>query len=471
MPVIGSHVESIDASQAKMMPGVLQILNMGDFIAVVADSYWQAQRALRSIGVTYAKTDNDALNSDKLFARFGKALDDAGDNGGKSKANEGNALEAFASANKKIEAEYKVPFLAHATMEPMNCTAWVREGKCDIWTGTQVPLWARSAAAKGAGVGDDAVTMHSVFLGGGFGRRLDPDYVTQAARIAKATGYPVKMIWSREEDMAQDLYRPADISRFKGALDDQGKLVSWNNIHCTSDEPNESALVDFYDIENVSVRHAKVDMYLRLGSWRSVSHSQHGFFVESFLDELAHEAGEDPFAFRLGLLSQSPRHSAVLEGAAKMANWGSALPEGQGRGIALVRSFNSIVAEVAEVDMSSSKPRVTKVFCCIDPGFVMNPDGLTAQMESGIIYGLTAALYDEITVKDGAVQQSNFHDYHMIRMDDAPQIAVQIINGAPDNLGGAGEPGLPPAAPAVTNAIFAATGKRIRELPIAKHFA
>lgn len=470
-PVVGARVESMDATVAKTMPGVLQILNMGDFVAVVADSYWQAQQALGAIETAYTKTEIDGLDSEQMFAGFTKALDEAGAKGGNTKADYGDAAGALSSAALKVEAEYKVPFLAHATMEPMNCTAWVRGGKCDIWTGSQVPLMARSGAAEGAGVSADDVTMHSVLLGGGFGRRLTAEYTNQAARIAKATEYPVRMIWSREEDTAQDFYRPADISRFSGGLDKDGKLLSWNNVHCTEDEPAEAALVEFYDIPNVSVRNAEVEMPLRLGSWRSVAHSQHGFFVESFIDELAHAAGKDPYEFRRTLLANSPRHLAVLDGAAKMAGWGSELPEGHGRGIALARSFNSIVAEVAEVDMTGGKPRVTRMYCCVDAGFAMNPDGLTAQMESGIIYGLTAAMYDEITIKDGRVQQSNFHDYQMMRMDDAPRITVQIINGAPDNLGGAGEPGLPPAAPAVANAIFAATGQRIRELPIAKHFA
>lgn len=469
-PVVGAKIESMDASAAKAMGGVLQILNMGDFVAVVADSYWQAEQALRTIKVTYTKTENDTANTDDMFLGFAKLLDEAGDTGGSTKADYGDAVEAFQEAASTLEAEYRVPFLAHATMEPMNCTAWVRGGKCDIWTGSQVPLMARDGAAEGAGISADDVTMHTVFLGGGFGRRLTPEYTNQAARIAKATGYPVKMIWSREEDTAQDFFRPADISRFKGGLDESGALLSWNNAHCTEDEPAEAALVEFYDIPNVSVRNVEAEMPLRLGAWRSVAHSQHGFFVESFVDELAASTGQDPVEFRRRLLAKSPRHLAVLEGAAKMANWGGALPSGHGRGIALVRSFNSIVAEVAEVDMTGGKPRVVKMHCCVDAGFAMNPDGLRAQMESGIIYGLTAALYNEITLKDGRVQQSNFHDYQMMRMDDAPEIAVQIINGAPNNLGGAGEPGLPPAAPAVTNAIFAATGRRIRELPIAKHF-
>jgi isoquinoline 1-oxidoreductase beta subunit len=470
-PVVGATVASMDASAAKEMPGVLQILNMGDFVAVVADSYWQASQALAAIETTYSKSENDTANTETMFASFTQALDDAGTSGGTEKASYGDAAGAIEDAAKTVTAEYKVPYLAHAAMEPINCTAWVRDGKCDIWTSTQVPLMARKGAAEGAGVSADDVTMHSVFLGGGFGRRLTPEYSNQAARIAKATSYPVKMIWSREEDTAQDFYRPADISRFSGGLDEAGKCVSWNNVHCSDDEPGEAPLVEFYDIPNVLVRGAEVHNPLRLGAWRSVAHSQHGFFIESFVDELAHEAGRDPVEFRRELLAKSPRYLAVLEGAAKMSNWGSDLPEGHGRGIAIARSFNSIVAEVAEVDMTGNSPRIVKVHCCADAGFVMNPDGFTAQMESGIIYGLTAAMYDEITIKDGRVEQSNFHDYRMMRMDDAPEIAVQIINGAPNDLGGAGEPGLPPAAPALTNAIFAASGKRIRELPVVKHFA
>lgn len=471
VPVVGASVATMDASQAETMNGVLQILNMGDFVAVIADSYWQAERALATIKTTYTETENDTVDTAQMFANFTAALNEAGESGGSSKADYGDANGALADASDTFEAEYRVPFLAHAAMEPINCTAWVRDGKCDIWTSTQVPLMARDGAAEGAGLSADDVRMHSVLLGGGFGRRLTPEYSNQAARLAKAAGYPIKMIWSREEDTQQDFYRPADISRFKGGLDAEGKLTSWNNVHCTDDEPGEAALVDFYDIPNVLIRNAEVEMPLRLGSWRSVAHSQHGFFVESFVDEMAHKAGQDPVEFRRKLLAKSPRHLAVLEGAAKMANWGGELPEGHGLGIAIARSFNSIVAEVAEVDMTGDKPRVVKMYCCVDAGFAMNPDGLIAQMESGIIYGLTAAMYDEITVKDGRVEQSNFHDYHMMRMDDAPEIAVQIINGAPNNLGGAGEPGLPPAAPAVTNAIFAATGQRIRELPIVKHFA
>lgn len=470
-PVPGAKVEAINTATAKAMPGVREILNMGDFVAVVADGYWQAQMALNMVEPRYSRTDGDGLDSAKLSARFAKALDDAGDTGGTSLANEGDAPGALAGAAKKVVAEYKVPFVAHAAMEPINCTAWVHDGKCEIWTSTQVPLMARSAVAKALEISNDDVTVNQLYLGGAFGRRLESDYPVQAARVAKATGYPIKMIWSREEDTRQDFYRPADTSRFSGGLDSSGKPVSWNNAFTQLNGPDGSWDVAHYDIPNRSIRHAPADMHLRFGSLRSVDYSQQGFFVESFIDELAHAAGQDPFEYRRALLSKSPRHKAVLEKVAQMAGWGTPLPEGTGRGIALVKSFGTIVAEVAEVRLQDGKPRVTKVWCCADAGYVMNPDGFAAQMEGGIIYGLTTALYSGITLKDGGVEQSNFHDYQMVRMEDAPVVMVDVINGDSKVLGGAGEPSLPPLAPAVTNAIFAATGKRIRELPIAKYFA
>ncbi len=470
-PVPGAKVEAMNSTTAKAMPGVLKVLNMDDFVAVVADGYWQAQQALNVIEPRYSSTEGNALDSEKLAKRFAKALDAAGDAGGKSLAKEGDAPEAFAKAAKKLVADYKVPFVAHAAMEPINCTAWVHDGKCEIWTSTQVPLMARSAVAKALGISTDDVTVNQLYLGGAFGRRLETDYTVQAARVAQAAGYPIKMIWSREEDIRQDFYRPADISRFSAGLGGDGKPVSWNNVFTQLNDPAGSWDVAHYDIPNRSIRHAEADMHLRFGSLRSVDHSQQGFFIESFIDELAHAAGQDPFEYRRALLSKSPRHKAVLEKVAKMAGWGEALPPGSGRGIALVKSFGTIVAEVAEVKMQEGRPRVVKVWCCADAGFVMNPDGFAAQMEGGIIYGLTTALYSGITLKDGGVVQSNFHDYQMVRMDEAPEIAVDFINGDSKTLGGAGEPGLPPLAPAVVNAIFAATGKRIRELPLAQHFA
>ncbi|MEP3226260.1 MAG: molybdopterin cofactor-binding domain-containing protein [Parasphingorhabdus sp.] len=467
-PVVGATVESMDASVAKNMPGVLQILNMGDFVAVVADGYWQAEQALATIETRYSKTEGDTLDQDALFARYATMLDEAGDSEGDVETENGDVTNAFANAATKIEAEYKVPFLAHATMEPMNCTAWVRDGKCDVWSGTQSPLMARKTAAEVSGIDYDNVTYHNAFLGGGFGRRSEMDVIIMATRIAKATQYPVKMIWSREEDTTQDHYRPSATSRFQGGLDENGKAVSWSNIHTHLFDPQEAPTVPYYKIANHKIRKIDVPTHLRFGPWRSVDHSQHGYFIESFVDEMAHAAGKDGYAFRRELLAGSPRHLKVLDKVAEMSGWDQPLPAGHGRGIAFVPSFGTIVAEVAEVDMTGAKLKVKTVYVAADPGFAVNPDGFAAQMESSIAFGLTAALYGEISIKNGAVQQSNFHDYPILRINEMPDVKVEIINGDHKKLGGAGEPGLPPLAPAVTNAIFAATGKRVRELPLSK---
>ena len=470
-PVPGTRVAKMDASAAKAMPGVLQILNMGDFIAVVADSYWRAQQALNAITAEYTTAESPIRSSQDQFAAFAAALDEAGDAGGKEVFGNGDVAGAMAGAAKRISAEYRVPYLAHAPLEPMNATVWVRDGQCEIWTSTQVPLFARSAAAKALGLSKDDVTMHHPLLGGGFGRRLETDYVVMAARIGQATGYPVKMIWSREEDTQKGLFRCADMSRFSAGLDGQGRLVAYNNVFTQRHDPADACDCAFYSIPNKSIRVAEADLHLPFAAFRSVDHSQQAFFIESFIDEAAHAAGRDPLDFRLAMLGGSPRHKAVLEKVAAMANWRSKPAAGHGRGIALTESFGSIIAEVVEVDMTGGKPRVTNVWCAADPGFAMNPDGFRNQMEGGIVFGLTAALHGEISLKDGAVEQSNFHDYPMLRMDACPAIAVEIINGNHEKLGGAGEPGLPPAAPALANAIFAATGKRLRALPLAKHFA
>ncbi|NBW74397.1 MAG: xanthine dehydrogenase family protein molybdopterin-binding subunit [Sphingomonadaceae bacterium] len=471
VPVPGTRVAKMDASAAKAMPGVLQILNLGDFIAVVADSYWQAQQALNGITAEYTAAESKIRSSTDQSAAFAAALDKAGDVGGEEVIGKGKVAEAMQVAAKKLSAEYQAPYLAHAPLEPMNATVWVRDGKCEIWTGTQVPLFARSAAAKALGLSKDDVTVHHPIMGGGFGRRLETDYVIQAVRIGQATGYPVKMIWSREEDTQKGLFRPADMSRFSGGLDAKGRLVAYNNVFTQRHDPQEACDCAFYDIPHKSIRVAEAELHLPFAAFRSVDHSQQAFFIESFIDEAAHAAGRDPLEFRLAMLGGSPRHKAVLEKAAAMANWGAKPAAGRGRGIALTESFGSIVAEVVEVDMTSGKPRVTNVWCAADPGFAMNPDGFRNQMEGGIVFGLTAALHGEISLKDGAVEQSNFHDYQLMRMNECPAIAVEIINGNHEKLGGAGEPGLPPAAPALANAIFAANGKRIRALPIAKQFA
>ncbi len=468
-PVIGATVATMNDETAKTMPGVVKVLNLGDFIAVVADGYWQAQQAINTIETTWTKTENDTLDQEGLFARYNDALDEAAEDGGTSLVEEGDTVAAFTAAPTQVEAEYRVPFLAHATMEPVNCTAWVRDGVCDIWTGAQVPLRARTEAANAIGFEKEQVRIHQMALGGGFGRRLRDDYAVFGARVAQAAGVPVKTIWSREEDIQKAYYRTCTTSRFKAGLDGSGELLSWDNLFLHQKDPPDAALVDYYDIASKRIRVLEeVSMHLRFGDWRAVDASQQGFFKESFVDELATAAGKDPFEFRRALLQKSPRYLRVLEQAAEMANWGSPLPGKHGRGIAITQAFGTIVAEVAEVDMSSGTPRVTKVFCAADPGFVVNPFGFTTQMESSIVYGLTAALYGEISLKNGAVEQSNFHDYEMLRINEMPEVEVSIINGDSETLGGGGEPGLPPVAPAVCNAIYAVTGVRVRELPLSK---
>lgn len=460
-PVIGNKVKTMNDSAAKSMPGVYAVLNMDNFIAVVADSYWQAKQALDIVDVSFDITAADNISQADIFAAYDAAMDT-----GKQKklAKKGNVVTAAEAASSVFEANYQVPYLAHACMEPMNATAWVRDGKCDIWTGTQNPLGTRSVTAKTLDMDFENVSVHNQFLGGGFGRRATPDYTDQAARVAAKLDFPVKLIWSREEDIQQDHYRPAVSGRFKAAVGDDGLPTSWDSLFVHKMDPPEASHI-FYDIPNQHIRYVENENHITLGPWRSVDHTQHGFFTETFVDELAHNAGMDGYAFRRKLLKNKPRHLAVLDAAAKKAGWGKELPPGQAQGIAITESFMTIVAEVVTVDMNDVELRVTHVSCAADAGMAVNPDGFIAQMESGIIYGLTSALYGEITIEDGAVAQSNFHDYRMIRMDNAPEIDVVIIQSdAP--IGGAGEPGTPPISPAVTNAIFAATGKRVRQLPI-----
>nr|WP_298929852.1 molybdopterin cofactor-binding domain-containing protein [uncultured Erythrobacter sp.] len=465
-PVPGTVAESMDAARSKEMSGVLQILNMGNFVAVVADSYWQAQQAVGTIEITWSQSESPIKTMDDQFAAFEAAID----GGGEEAAARGDAGTAFENAPTKIEAEYRAPYLAHAPMEPLNCTASFADGKCNIWTSTQVPLMARSAVADAIGLSADDVIIHHPYLGGAFGRRLESEYVSMAARVAKATGYPVKLIWSREEDTQKAMYRCADMCRFQAGLDADGKLSSYHSIFTQRHDPAEACVPAMYDIPNTSVNVAEADLHLPFQAWRSVDHSQQGWFIESFIDEAASEAGADPLEYRLGMLKNAPRHTAVLNKIAEMSDWSGARAEGTAKGVAIVESFGTIVAEVIEVDMSSGKPKMLNCWAVCDAGYVMNPDGFRNQIEGGIVFGLTAAMYGELELVDGAVKQSNFHDYKMLRMNEVPNIEVALINSGDVPVGGAGEPGLPPAAPALTNAIFAATGERLRELPIAKRF-
>lgn len=463
-PVFGAKLVSVDTTPATSMPGVVRVVQLSDAVAVVADGYWHAQQALNKLQPVFAASGNETVNSEEIFNRFAHALDNES---GSKVVHEGTGGDSLAKADKKISAEYRVPYLAHATMEPMNATALVTDNACEVWAGTQDPLNARNTAAQAAGLKGAQVTIHNLPLGGGFGRRLpgNLDYVAQAVQVAKEMSpKPVKLIWSREEDIRHDFYRSAVLGRFQGGIDDTGNVQVW--VSRFNGDAGDGAAELPYAIPNQAIASSDVKTHVRLGAWRSVDHTQHGFFTESFIDELAHAAGKDPFEYRRALLNSKPRHKAALELAAEKAGWGTPLPTGRARGIALVESFGSIVCEVAEVEaLANSKFRVHRVVAAVDCGDVVNPDSGAAQIEGGIMFGLSAALYGEITIDKGAVVQTNFGDHPIARMSDAPQTEVYFI-ASHAQRGGLGEPGVPPIAPAIANAIFAATGKRLRTLPL-----
>ncbi|MBL1235161.1 MAG: xanthine dehydrogenase family protein molybdopterin-binding subunit, partial [Rhodobiaceae bacterium] len=359
----------------------------------------------------------------------------------------------------------------HATMEPMNCTvAFHDDGTCEVWTGTQDVLGTRGFIAGLTEMDDDKITVHPLMLGGGFGRRSagSPNFLALSVLVAQKIGKPVKLVWSREEDMQHDYYRPSVTAHMTAAFDSDGTVTGWQNKYVRKDEPVEASHIP-YDVPNQNIRFVESEVHVPYGPWRSVAHTQHTFFNESFADELAHAAGKDPYEFRRDLLKDKPRHLAVLNKVAEMSNWGGPLEPGHARGIAIQDSFQSLVAEVVDVSLVDGKPRVHKVWAAVDPGYVVTPDGARAQVESGIIYGLTAALYGEITIEDGQVMQENFPDYEMIRMADAPTIDIAFVETPGAHPGGLGEPSTPPIAPAVANALFTLTGKRIRSLPIKNH--
>ena len=467
-PVLGAKLKSVDRSKAKAMPGVHSVVELEDAVAVVADGWWQAQQAVAAMSPIWSATPADSASSESIYATFKQDMERAVADGKEEEdLSEGDARGTLKSAHRMIEAVYKVPYLAHACMEPMNATALVADGKCEIWLGSQNPLGTKHAVAAALGLEADKVTVHNHMMGGGFGRRATDDASVQAALIASSAGVPVKLIWSREEDMRHDHYRPAATSVFRAAFDESGAVMAWENQFVDKHEPKEAPHIP-YAVPHQFIHFANSPTHVRFGPWRSVDHSQHGFFTEGFFDEVAKAAGKDPFELRRELLADKPRHKAVLELAAEKANWSEQRVSGSGRGIAFQESFGSMVATVADVTVTEAGVRVNKVVCAVDCGFAVSPDGLAAQMESGILYGLTAALYGEITIDKGAVVQSNFHDYPMVRMNDAPIIEVHIINSG-EAMGGGGEPGTPGIAPALANAIFDATGHRIRQLPVSRH--
>ena len=490
-PVFGGVLRAFDPTGALEVHGVDEVVELESGIAVVADGYVAAKAGRDLLTVEWVDGEWSTLDDTEIS----DLLKEATNEDGATVREEGDIDSVLSSDREQIRAAYTLPYLAHATMEPMNCTAWVRNGECTVWAPTQfqnapglVGGGARQVAAKAAGVSADNTVVHTTFLGGGFGRRAEQDFVRESAELAAKVDGPVKVIWTREDDMQHDFYRPASHHDFSAILGVDGMPEAWRhriasqsilqrmvpswvpdfatNWAGTSDPTStEGAQDQPYHIPNVRVTYSRVDLPVPVGFWRSVGHTQNAFVVESFIDELANLAGQDPYEYRRELLSEHPRHRAVLDTVAEASEWSSPVPDGRARGIAVAESFGSFVAEVAEVSIQDGQLHVHKVWCAIDCGRVVNPAIVRAQMESGIVYGLTAALYGRINIQGGRVVQSNFHDYQMLRMRDAPDIDV-ILLPSQEAPGGVGEPGTPPIAPAVTNAVFALTGQRIRELPI-----
>ncbi len=503
-PYIGASLKSSNADEIAQLDTVEQVVEIKTGVAIVATSYWAARQAQQKLETEWAREAEAPKNTQQVFELYKRRADeDEGD----SIRSDGDLEKTIKNSNKVLEREYEAPFLAHATMEPMNCTAHVQKDRADIWTSTQAPDLAQVVVAKVTDLSLDEVFIHNQFIGGGFGRRLTQDFIGEAAEISYKTGLPIKLVWSREEDTQNDLYRPASYHRIRASFDSAGQLSGWDHqIVCpkimdwyvwdaapamfpwapkfmykmlghaglmtegtpmtpADRSPYEGAENLPYDIPAVEVRHTKADAGVPVTFWRSVGHSHNAFVTEGFIDELAHEAGQDTYAFRAGLLSNSPRLKRVLDLAAEKGAWGRTTEEGVFQGIAAHISFGTYVAQLVELKIEHGEIKVSKVVCAVDCGTVVNPDIVRMQMESGVIFGITAALYGEITIENGQIQQSNFHDYQLLRMNQCPVIETHIVDSDASPTG-VGEPGLPPVAPAMASAVFAATGKRLRRLPL-----
>ncbi len=478
-PVFGGRVKSLDDTAAKAVKGVRQIVRLDDAVAVVADHMGAAKKGLAALKIEW----DDGPHAKLTTADVARELEQATLGSGAVAQNIGDADKAMASVTTKIEAIYQVPFLAHATMEPMNCTVHLRKDACEIWIGSQAMARVQAMAAKAAGLPPEKVIVHNHLIGGGFGRRLEADGAVRAVEIAKHVDGPVKVVWTREEDIQHDMYRPYWLDRLSAGLDEQGRPVAWKNRFAGSSviarwlppgfkdgldpDSTEGAIDLVYDLPNFRVEYVRVEPPgIPTAFWRSVGPSHNVFVTESFIDEMAAAAKQDAVAYRRALLDKSPRAKAVLDLAAEKAGWGQALPKGSGRGVSLQSVFGSYQAHVAEVEVSKEGTvRVRRVVCAVDCGTVVNPDTVQAQIQSGIIFGATAALHGEITLKNGRVEQTNFDTYQVLRMNEAPAIEVHIVKSA-EPPGGMGETGTSAIVPAIANAIFAATGKRLRKMPV-----
>ena len=479
-PVLGGKVAGIDERKAMAVKGVRQVVRLDDTVAVVADHMWAAKQGLAALAVRW----NDGPNAGVGTADVVKGLAGAARTSGVVARKKGGAEAAMAGAATKVEKVYEAPFLAHATMEPASCTVHVQKDRCEIWTGSQVLGRAQEAAAQVTGLPLGKVVVHNHLLGGGFGRHLEADNVVQAVRVAKQVDGPVKVVWTREEDMQHDFYRPYYYDRIAAGLDARGMPVAWSHRivgpsivarwappvfrNGIDDDAVDGAVQLVYDIPAVQIEYVRhEEPVLNTSFWRGVGVTHNMFVIESFIDELAAAARKDPVEYRRALLSKSPRARAVLDLAAKAAGWGQPLPAGRGRGVALLYSgWDTYVAQVADVEVSrTGDVRVNRIVCAVDCGTVVNPDTVKAQIEGGVIFGISGALYGEVTLKNGRVEQSNFDNYRVLRINEAPAIDVHLMRSR-EAPGGIGEPGTAVTAPALANAVFAATGKRIRKLPL-----
>jgi isoquinoline 1-oxidoreductase subunit beta len=482
-PVFGGTLKSVDEGPLRAMKGVRRLVRLPDAVAVVADSWWRANTAAQALHPLWDDRGNGAVSTETIRDSVRGGLSATPDHIGRS---DGDVTAGLVRAARRVEAEYMVPFLAHATMEPQTCTAHVRPDRVEIWVPTQDPSTALATAAIAAGLPNDKVSVHGMMLGGGFGRRgTNQEYIRQAVLIAKEVEPPVKLVWTREQDIQHDRYRPFGMARLVAGLDAAGMPIAWS-IRLAGPSFVAAIVPDFstsffdrsfvsglaeempYEVPNYLVDYVVHGTTVPLGVWRAINYTQNAFYKECFVDEMAHAAGIDPYHYRRSLLRNNPKNLAVLDAAANRAGWDGPLPAGVFRGIALNEACGSYCAQVVEVSVEDGRVRVHRAVAAIDCGHVVNPLSIEMQTEGAIVYALTAALYGEITIKNGATEQSNFDTYRMLRMDGVPEVETVIVPSG-GFWGGVGEPPVPPLAPALCNAIFAATGKRIRSLPLTKH--